>query len=31
MKNNKTECALAIFSSETKIDYPKYILDAIAK
>ncbi|WP_316859099.1 AAA family ATPase [uncultured Cohaesibacter sp.] len=31
MKNNKTECALAIFSSEAKIEYPKYILDAIAK
>ncbi|MEI4482622.1 MULTISPECIES: ATP-dependent nuclease [unclassified Phyllobacterium] len=31
MKNNKTECALAVFSSKTKIDYPKYILDAIAK
>lgn len=31
MKNNKTECALAIFSSETKISYPQYILDAIAK
>lgn len=31
MRNNKTECALAIFSSETKITYPQYILDAIAK
>ncbi|MGR9221135.1 ATP-dependent nuclease (plasmid) [Rhizobium leguminosarum] len=31
MKNNKTECALAIFSAKTKISYPKYILDAIAK
>jgi putative ATP-dependent endonuclease of the OLD family len=31
MKNNKTECALAIFSAETKIDYPEYILEAIAK
>lgn len=31
MKNKKTECALAIFSSETKITYPQYILDAIAK
>jgi hypothetical protein len=31
MKNNKTECALAVFSAKTKIDYPKYILDAIAK
>jgi len=31
MKNNKTECALAIFSAKTKINYPKYILDAISK
>ncbi|ADP70746.1 putative ATP-dependent endonuclease of the OLD family [Rhodomicrobium vannielii ATCC 17100] len=31
MKNNKTECALAIFSAKIKITYPKYILDAIAK
>ncbi|QTG17312.1 AAA family ATPase (plasmid) [Agrobacterium tumefaciens] len=31
MKNNKTECALTIFSDKTKISYPKYILDAIAK
>jgi putative ATP-dependent endonuclease of OLD family len=31
MKNNKTECALAIFSAETKIVYPKYILDAVAE
>ncbi|PTW61695.1 putative ATP-dependent endonuclease of OLD family [Breoghania corrubedonensis] len=31
MKNNKTECALAVFSAATKIDYPQYILDAIAK
>jgi predicted ATP-dependent endonuclease of OLD family len=31
MKNNKTKCALAIFSAETEINYPKYILDAIAK
>ncbi|WP_112312181.1 ATP-dependent nuclease [Pseudogemmobacter bohemicus] len=30
MKNNKTECALKIFSTETTITYPKYILDAIA-
>ncbi len=29
MKNNKTECALAIFNSETKINYPEYILRAI--
>ena len=31
MKNNKTECALAIFSAKTKISYSQYILDAIAK
>lgn len=31
MKNNKTECALTIFSAKTKINYPKYIMDAIAK
>lgn len=30
MRRNKTECALAIFSARTKINYPKYILDAIA-
>lgn len=30
MRNNKTECALAIFSANTKINYPKYILEAIA-
>jgi len=29
MTNHKTECALAIFESETNIIYPKYILDAI--
>lgn len=29
MKSNKTDCALAIFKSETKINYPQYILDAI--
>lgn len=29
MKNNKTECALAIFNSETNINYPEYILRAI--
>lgn len=29
MKNNKTECALAIFKSKSKIKYPQYILDAI--
>lgn len=31
MKNNKTKCALAIFSAETKIKYPDYILKAIAE
>ncbi|NTG32403.1 AAA family ATPase [Agrobacterium rhizogenes] len=31
MKRNKTECALTIFSAKTKITYPQYILDAIAK
>lgn len=31
MLNKKTECALTIFSSDTKITYPQYILDAIAK
>jgi hypothetical protein len=31
MRNNKTECALTIFSAKTKISYPRYILDAIAK
>ncbi|MXO66364.1 ATP-dependent nuclease [Altericroceibacterium endophyticum] len=31
MKNNKTECALAIFSAKTDINYPQYILDAIAE
>lgn len=29
MKSNKTDCALAIFKSKTKINYPQYILDAI--
>lgn len=29
MKGNKTDCALAIFKSETKINYPQYIMDAI--
>ena len=29
MKNNKTECALAIFSSDQKIKYPEYILKAV--
>ncbi|NTA84125.1 AAA family ATPase [Agrobacterium tumefaciens] len=31
MLGRKTECALTIFSSDTKITYPQYILDAIAK
>ncbi|AMD56877.1 ATP-dependent endonuclease [Agrobacterium tumefaciens] len=30
MRRNKTECALAIFSARMKINYPQYILDAIA-
>jgi len=29
MKANKTECALSIFESDTKIDYPSYITEAI--
>lgn len=29
MKSDKTDCALAIFKSKTKINYPQYILDAI--
>lgn len=29
MKNNKTECALAIFTSEERINYPEYITEAI--
>lgn len=29
MKENKTECALRIFNSHHKINYPQYILDAI--
>ena len=29
MKNNKTECALAIFSFKQKINYPEYILKAV--
>ena len=29
MHANKTDCALAIFEREEKINYPKYILDAI--
>lgn len=31
MKRNKTECALAIFSSETRLKFPKFVLDAIAE
>lgn len=30
MKSNKTDCALQIFSSDFKIKYPSYILDAIS-
>ncbi len=29
MRDNKTKCALDIFESDTKIVYPKYIVDAI--
>lgn len=29
MKDNKTECALRIFNSQERINYPQYILDAI--
>lgn len=29
MKSNKTECALAIFNSDMKVNYPDYILRAI--
>ncbi|MEV5717283.1 AAA family ATPase [Amycolatopsis mediterranei] len=29
MKNNKTTCALAVFGSDTSIDMPRYICDAI--
>ena len=29
MKENKTECALRIFNTHHKINYPQYILDAI--
>ncbi|KQK26094.1 ATP-dependent endonuclease [Chryseobacterium aquaticum] len=29
MKGNKTECALKVFETEEKLNYPKYILDAI--
>ncbi|MGS1015506.1 ATP-dependent nuclease [Allosphingosinicella humi] len=31
MRSNKTESALAIFNSDEKITYPKYILEAIAR
>ncbi len=30
MRANKTECALAIFSAKTKINYPAYIMSATA-
>lgn len=30
MRSNKTECALAIFSHETNIKYPEYIVKAVA-
>ncbi|GBR75914.1 ATP-dependent endonuclease [Candidatus Termititenax persephonae] len=30
MKNDKTDCALKIFNTEKSIEFPKYILDAIA-
>jgi len=29
MKSNKTECALKVFETSEKIDFPQYILDAI--
>ena len=29
MKNNKTECALAIFSATERVNYPEYILKAV--
>ena len=29
MKNNKTECALEIFSSLQRINYPEYIIRAV--
>lgn len=29
MYNNKTDCALSIFNSHKKIDYPKYIMKAV--
>lgn len=29
MYNNKTDCALSIFNSDKKIDYPEYIMNAI--
>ncbi len=31
MQKNKTECALKIFSSKEKIDYPAYIIDGISE
>ncbi len=29
MKSNKTECALKIFSSQDKINYPEFIMRAL--
>jgi putative ATP-dependent endonuclease of OLD family len=29
MRNNKTDCALKVFETEEKINYPQYILEAI--
>lgn len=29
MKNNKTECALAIFGATERVNYPEYILKAV--
>lgn len=29
MKNNKAVCALAIFESEKRINYPEYIMKAV--
>jgi predicted ATP-dependent endonuclease of OLD family len=31
MEDNKTDCALKIFSSDRRINYPRYIIDAIEK
>ncbi len=30
MKEHKTECALAIFESEIRINYPQYIMEAVS-